>query len=118
MQIKFVINGVDFAPYIKAGGIQYSPVYRSEQSVVVLDGTLFKASVGKRGMSVSLVELRDSTLSRLAAAIEPLSTVLYTEKDGQDRERLFYVDGPTWTAKTVVGGNTYYNGVSLSLEER
>lgn len=118
MQIKFLINGVDFAPYIKAGGIQYSPVPRNEQSVVVLDGTLFKASVEKRGLSVSLVELRDSTLSRLAAAIQPLSTVLYTEKDGQDRERRFYVDGLTWTAKTVVGGNTYYNGVSMSLEER
>ena len=66
---------------------------------------------------VQLVELRDNTLATLTAALSSPATVLFTDNQGNDLSRTMYVTGPTEPAKTVRGGNTYYSGVSFTLEE-
>lgn len=117
MQIKLNINGVDFARWAKEGGIIQTPIYRQSRSVTVLNGTLYKSEVEKRGISVQLVEIRDKTLTALLEAITPLSTVEYTDRKIGDRTAKFYASVPNTPAKKVVGGNTYYSGVTIELEE-
>jgi len=68
MEAKLVINGVDFAPRGKSGGIQQQYAIRRSREVVATDGTIYRREIKKRHLSVSLVELRDSTLRRLAGA--------------------------------------------------
>lgn len=117
MQIKLNINGVDFARWAKEGGIVQTPVLRQSRSVTVLNGTLYKTDVEKRGISVQLMELRDATFDALMAAVSYLSTVEYTDMKYGDRTARFYVTVTGATAKKVVGGNTYFTGVTVELEE-
>lgn len=118
MQIKLTINGVNFAPWVAEGGMSYSPLVRQSRSIVVLNGTEYRTDVRKHSWTVQLVELRDNTLATLAAALTSPATVLFTDKAGNDLSRTMYVTGPDYTAKTVRGGNTYYSGVSFTLEEK
>ncbi len=118
MQIKMNINGVDFARWAVEGGITQTPIYRQSRSVTVLNGTLYKAEVEKRGIIIQLVELRDSTMKTLLNALTPLSTVEYTDNKFGDRTAKFYVTVSNTSAKKVIGGNTYYNGISIELEEK
>ena len=117
MQLKLTINGVDFTPWVAEGGMTYSPLVRQSRSIVVLNGTEYRTNVQKDGWTVHLIEVRDSTLSTLSAAITSPATVIFTDRAGTDVTRTMYVTGPTYTAKAVRGGNTYYSGVSLTLEE-
>ena len=117
MQIKLTINGVDFAPWVAENGLTRSPLVRQSRSIVVLNGTEYRTNIQKDGWTVQLIEVRDSTLSTLSAAITSPATVIFTDRTGTDVTRTMYVTGPTYTAKAVRGGNTYYSGVSLTLEE-
>ncbi len=117
MQIKVNINGTDFARWAKEGGITQFPILRQSRSVTVLNGTLYRHDVEKRGISIGLVEMRDQTLQTLLSEITPLSTVEYTDKQSGNRTANFYVTVTGATAKKVVGGNTYYTGVTIELEE-
>ena len=117
MQIKLTINGVDFAPWVAENGLTRSPLVRQGRSIVVLNGTEYRTDVRKHSLEVQLVELRDNTLSTLTAALSSPATVLFTDNQGNDLSRTMYVTGPTEPAKTVRGGNTYYSGVSFTLEE-
>lgn len=118
MEAKLIINGVDFIPWCKRGGVQQSDVKRQSRTVTTLDGTLRQTETLKRSVRVELVELRDATLKRLAEALTSPATVEYTDKRLGDVTKLFYVSGPDATEKTIQGGNTYWSGVSFSLEER
>ena len=119
MQVKLVINGVDHTPWLAEGGLVRSPLLRQSRSVVTLDGTEWRTEIRKHQLEASYVELRDSTLATLANSLQPNpATVLFTDDNGMDITRTMYVSGPSVTAKTVRGGNTYYSGVSITLEER
>lgn len=119
MEAKLIINNVDFSPWIVEGGLQYAKTYRQARDVVTLDGTLYRAQVIKRSIGVSLVELRGTTLATLKAALTSPATVQFTDPDTETLlTAVFYVSDPSEEAKTVVGGNTYYSGVSFNLEER
>lgn len=118
MEAKVIINNVDFSPWIAEDGIEYSDISRQGREVTVLNGTLYKSEILKKGLDVSLVELRDSTLATLQNAITSPATVQFTTRDGQLVTRTCYVSDITATAKTVRGGNTYFSGVSFSVEER
>lgn len=118
MQTTLKINGVDFTPYIMEGGMTQSPVLRQSRTVETIGGTLFKSEVEKRVIYVQLVEVRDSTLSRLMSGVTNLSTVEYDDIMGTRRTACFYVSVTSAVAKKVIGGNTYYNGVMLQMEEK
>lgn len=118
MEAKLKINGVDFIPWVKEGGIQQTDIKRQSRSVVTLDGTLYQTEVIKRGISVNLVEMRDATLFRLTDALTNPAVAEYTDKNGGTLEKTFYISGPHVTEKTIMGGNTYLNGISFSMEER
>lgn len=118
MQTEININGVAFAPYAMSGGIQQSVVQRQGRAVETLSGLLYKSDVEKRIISMQLVEIRDSTLTRLIKAVTPLSTVEYDDIRGYRRTAKFYVSVTNAIAKRVVGGNTYYSGVTVQLEEK
>lgn len=118
MQTALKINGVDFTPYIMSGGLVQTPILRQSRTVETIGGTLFKTEVEKRGISVQLVEVRDLTLTRLLDAVSQLSSVEYDDIRGYRRTAYFYVSVSNASAKRVVGGNTYYSGVSLEMEEK
>lgn len=111
------INGVDFAPYIREGGVQQSEVVRNQQSVVTLDGTLHTSGVVKRRIVTQLLELRDETARRLMAVLTNPATVVYTDEALGDVTRTFLVTDRTGTARTVAGGITWWQNVSYTLEE-
>ena len=119
MEAILIINGVDFTPWLRSGGLQQAEIVRRGRSVAALDGTEYRAEIVKRGISVSLVELRDGTWSRLveALSVRP-ADVRYIDDRYGETVRLFYVSGPTAVAKTVRGGHTYFSGGSFELEEK
>ena len=119
MQVKVVINGVSHAEWLAEGGYVLTPLLRQARSVVTIDGTDWRTQIKKHQIDLSYVELRDSTLVTLANSLKPNpATVLFTDDNGMDITRTMYVSGPIVTAKTVRGGNTYYSGASITLEER
>lgn len=119
MQVKLTINGVDHSPWLAENGLVRSPLLRQSRSVVTADGTEWRTEIRKNKLDASYVELRDSTLAILVNSLQTNpATVLFTDDNGMDITRTMYISGPTVTAKTVRGGNTYYTGISITLEER
>lgn len=118
MQYTMFINSVDFSPYLRENGVQQYTVTRNARSVVTMDGTLFRSAVEKVGLRVQLREVRDKNLADLTAALSQQVPVKYTDRKLGDVTKTFYVTGLTATTKTVRGGNTYWSGVSFTLEER
>lgn len=119
MQTILIINGVDFTPWLLSGGLQQTEVARLSRGVVTLDGVSHRQEVIKRGISASLVELRDDTWYRLTDALKTRpAAVRYIDDRYGDNTRLFYVSGPTAAAKTVRGGHTYFQGAAFTLEEK
>lgn len=117
MQAKAIYNGVDLARWAAEGGIVQSTVFRAARSVTTLTGRLYKRNVAKRSVTITLVELRDSTLRRIANAIVPQGDFEYTDMDAGDRTAQFYAHISNGVEKTVRGGNTYWSGVTVELEE-
>ena len=117
MEAKAIYNGQDLAKWAKESGIVQNIVYRSGRSVVTISGSLFKTEIPKRTVSISLVELKDSTLKSIASAIIPQSEFEYTDMERGDRVAQFYARISTGTEKTVRGGITYWSGVTIDLEE-
>jgi hypothetical protein len=120
MQATLTINGVDFAAWAQQEGIEQEVIQRQGREVVTLDGVLYTTWIEKRGITWNAVELRDDTLATLMAALSTNpATVTYTDAEtGTSRTSIFYVKGKGSTEKVVVGGNTYYTGFSVELEER
>ena len=118
MQAILIINGTDFTPWLLSGGLQQTEVLRLSRNVVTLDGVSHQQEVVKRGIAVSLVELRDGTWMRLLAALQARpASVAYTNASAGSTTHLFHVSGPSATAKTVRGGHTYFQGGAFTLEE-
>ena len=118
MEVKVIINNVDFSTWIVEDGLSFSDIYRQSRDVTVLNGTLFRSQVKKLKIGISLVELRDNTLFTLESALTSPATVQYSLTNGQTVTKTFYVSGYSRGVKTVKGGNTYYSGVSFELEEK
>lgn len=119
MQVKVKINGVDFARCATRDGVEIYPIYRQQQSVVVLNGTKFSTKKKKDGIKIQLIEMRDSVLSSLISSVSDLCTVEYTDMDtGSTKTAKFYARVGGIKAKRVSGGNTYCGGVVIELEEK
>lgn len=119
MEAKLVINGVDFAPWCKSGGIQQQYAVRRSREVVATDGTVYRKEIKKRQLTVSLVEMRDATAKELLAALRASpGRVTYTDAEYGEQVKLFLISSPQETAKTVTGGNTYWSGISFTMEEK
>ena len=69
MEAIFTINGVDFRPWCKENGVQQTDIVRRSRSVTTMDGTLHLHQTLKRGISVSLLEVRHETLMTIAQAL-------------------------------------------------
>ena len=119
MKAILIINGVDFSPWLLSGGLQQTEVQRLSRSVVTLDGVSHRQEIVKRGITVSMVEMKDETWYRMMDALKTRpATVRYIDDRYGDTTRLFYVSSPTAAAKTVRGGHTYFQGASFTLEEK
>lgn len=119
MEAKLVINGVDFAPWCKSGGIQQQYDIRRSREVVATDGTVYRKEIKKRHLTVSLVKMRDVTARRLLAALRTSpGRVTYTDAEYGDQEKLFLISSPQETANTVTGGNTYWSGINFTMVEK
>lgn len=117
MEAKAIYNGFDLARWAKENGIVQGTVMRATRSVITLDGTLRKVEIPKRSVKIDLVEIRDTTLLQIADAMIPRGQFEYTDRDKGDRSVQFYAHISSGTTKTVRGGNTYWSGVSIELEE-
>lgn len=118
MQIRLNINGFELTPWLAENGYTLSPLIRQSRSVITLGGTEYRTEVKKHSIEATTVELRDNTLRSIKAALTSPATVVFTDDEGNDLTRTMYVSGPAATARTVRGGNTYFAGVTITLEER
>lgn len=119
MQAKWILNGLDVSLWLRENGVAYSEIHRQSRSVITLDGTLEQAAVIKRGLTLDFMTLGDKKLAELEQALETRPvTLIYTEKKRTTATKLFYVTAFDSGVKTVRGGNTYWSGVRLGLEER
>lgn len=119
MEAILIVNDVDFTPYLCSGGLQQTEVVRQGRGMVDLNGTAHRTEIVKRGISVGLVEVRDKTWYQLVDALQTRpATVRYIDDLLGDVAKLFYITGPTASAKTVRGGHTYFSGGSFGLEEK
>ena len=118
MQTQIFINGTDFSPWIKEDGITIVPVFRNSREVATLGGLLFRSEVEKDRITIQLVEMRSQTLFVLLDTVTAISSLRYTTRTGQTVTRSCYARVNTVGVKRVVGGNTYYSGVEIELEEK
>ena len=118
MQVRLSINGVEITPWLSEGGYVLAPLLRQSRSIITLGGTEYRTEVVKHSLSVTLVELRDTTLQTIRSAISSPATVLFTDEEGRELTRTMYSSGLKAAAKTMRGGHTYFSGVSMTLEER
>ena len=119
MRAKLIINGVDFSPWVLEEGIEQYEIPRQERSVVGLDGVEHRTAIPKRGLSVSLTRMSDTTWRRLlgALAVRPAEVEYLDDAMGEAR-KLFYVSSPAAATRQVRGNSTYYGGGSFALEEK
>lgn len=117
MLYRQTINGVDFAPWIKEGGVQQTDLIRNQRSVVTMDGVLHTGGVVKRQITTQLLELRDVTAKTLLAALTNPATVTYTDEARGDVTGTFWITARTGTAYQVAGGITWWSNVSYTMEE-
>ncbi len=119
MRAKLVINGVDFTPWILEEGMEQYELTRQERSVVGLDGIDYRAGVVKRGISVSLTRMKDTTWYSLLGALQDRpAAVEYIDDTMGEMRKLFYVSAPSATTRMVRGNTTYFGGGSFTLEEK
>ena len=119
MRAILIINGVDFTPWLRSGGLQQTAIARQGRSVVALDGTAYRAEIIKRGLSVGLIDMKDTAWRRMLEALRdrPVQARYMDDRMGE-AVKTFYVVGPTAAAQAVRGGHTYFTGGSFELEEK
>ena len=113
MRAKLIINGEDFTPWVKAGGLIQREITRQTRS-----GIEYRSETVKRSMEISLVKMRDGTWRRLLNALEkrPADVTYVDDKLGETTGR-FYVSGPSATTERVLGNATCFSSGTFTLEE-
>lgn len=118
MKAKLIVNGEDFTPWVREGGLVQREISRQGRSVAVLDGTEYRTEITKRGLDVSLTRMRDGTWRRLLDALERRPAVVtYVDDKWGETTRLFHVSGPSAQTEKVVGNATCFSGGAFTLEE-
>lgn len=119
MIAKLIINGVDFIPFLREGGVEQYPVVRQSVAVVYLNGDLTERRLEKRGMNLAALKLRDSHRETVMAALKAASPVVvqYTDQEMGERTAKFYVRDVKSNIKNIAGGNTWWNNITFTLEE-
>lgn len=118
MEVKLIINGVDFTPHLKQSGLQQYEIYRQQVEVIARDGTKYRTQTIKRGIQAQLMERRDEVWYRLRGALmQRPATVEYIDEAEGEMVKKFYIENPTASARIVRGGVTYFDGISLTMEE-
>lgn len=131
---------LEIADMAAENGITYSPVYRREKTVTSMNGTEYKSQVVKRNISVTFMDLDETTYLLLLGAFTELSGNTYVVKPlvtikenvsqqgfrkamaspghSEKLEGTFYVSDFGHDILKVLSGNSYYSGLSLTLEEK
>ena len=119
MKAKLIIGDLDISGAIAEGGLVQGEVERRARSIEALDGALYKASIVKRTLTVTLVTIRDDSWTKILKALKdrPVS-ISYVDDEKGDRTALFWVSNPSAAAKKVYGGHTWVTGATFSLEEK
>lgn len=115
------INSVNFAEWATSGGIQISPLYRKQKSVVAQDGTEYRVSKMKWQFQITTVDVNEDTLLTLGAAILGANPATVTENltsPGYLQTRTCYISSPSYAPKKVKGGKTDFTSMSVTLEEK
>lgn len=116
--MKLIINGVDFTPWVREGGLVQREITRQVRSVVTLGGMEYRSEIVKRSLEVSLVRMRDGTWNRLLKALEKRPAVVaYTDDRLGETTRRFYVSGPSATTERALGNALCFSGGTFTLEE-
>lgn len=119
MQFYLKINGVDFSPYVAGGGVTVEQVVRKSRRVTVLSGTDYRAEIHKVRVAVQLLTVADGTWKRLRTALEGRTVEAeYTGAGGESVAKTFYPMNLREPVREVKGGNTYYRGITFTLEEK
>lgn len=119
MIAKLIINGVDFIPFLREGGVEQYPIVRQQVRVVYLGGKLVERSIEKRGMNLAAMKLRDVHKDTVVGALKSANpaVVEYTDQELGNRTSNFYVRDVKSAIEQIKGGNTYWNNITATLEE-
>lgn len=117
----FMINGIDFSPYLYRYGlaIQYSKVYGDNGGVLV-DGTEVVDLVKVRTiLTAACNPLTSERLSKLADVCREEYVVVDFEDPNGGRQRKEMIPDLSAANKSLtVGGITYWEGLVITLRER
>ena len=117
-QASLAQGNTDFSPFVAYDGVEQSWAERTAVSVVTMDGTLRKASIRKRVLSVKLRDMWHEDLLALFSGVADLASWSYLDADSGSRTADFYRSGPTVRQTLARGGRTLCTGISFSLEEK
>ena len=120
MVCSYIINAVDFSPWIAPSGVKQSYTERRSKTVITMDGAKHAWSIRKRVLSVKLSVMEFSAFQTLRAALgRPgnIVTVSYPDTDLGVTTKQFYFQGPGETFRSRSNVNTWLDNISFTLEE-
>ena len=111
-------GSTDFSPFVALDGVEQDWIERTVSSVVTMDGTLWKKSVRKRKLSVTLHDMFHEDLRALFEGRRSPAPWRYLDSETGDRTAYFYLSGPKIRQKLARGGKTLCSGITFTLEEK
>lgn len=118
VQATLSCGSTDFSPFVAYDGIEQRYADRIAADVITLDGTLTRAGVRKRVMTVALREMWHEDLATLFAGVAALAQWSYLDETAGPSTKQFYRTGPTVRQTLARGGKTLCTGISFTLEEK
>lgn len=118
MKYKLQASGIDLTPFLAEGGLTLYPIRRIQREVVTRDGTSHRAYREKQGIKAVLHQISDTDLAQLIRLLPDLTPVRYTDKTGVDREGIFWVAFDGFPSPFTQRGVTYFDGVTITMEEK
>lgn len=119
MRAFFKLNGTDFSKWIAADGLVYGEDKRRETTVDTADGTRRTAAIYKATLQVTFrSKMPERVVNQMVSICRSHIVSASYALGGVATTRTMIVDSLTYTASEVIGQDTVYSGVSLSLIER
>ena len=117
---KYIINNVDFSPWIAYAGVKQSYTERKGKTIVLMDGSKRTWSIRKRLLTVKLAAMEFETFRTLRNILgRPgnIVTVSYPDTDSGVTTKEFYFQAPGETFRSRTNNSTWLDNISFTLEE-
>ncbi len=116
----FLINGKDFIPIIKEGGIEITRADANTKSVTTMSGTEWKKALNRHDIKLSFMDMSSQQYQEYAASLatNPAAVVYRDDEDGQIKMGTFYITNIRSVKRQALPGVTFLVNLSLELREK